>query len=111
MNEHIGQIYHPLDGWKETDAPTTWTREIIAARIIEACKVIATDASAYPRVGNGWPEIVREWSDYIGRGVRRGRNFWRGRHNGESRQKTEIRRSLSMRTAETDDDGRANRGG
>jgi len=76
MNEHIGQIYHPLDGWKDADAPTTWTREIIAARIIEACKVIATDASAYPRVGNGWPEIVREWSDYIGRGSEQRSDVW-----------------------------------
>lgn len=69
-------IYHPLDGWKEVEAPTRWEREIVAARIIEACLVIASEPAVTRSPGNGWPAIVRDWNDFIGRGSDHRQDVW-----------------------------------
>lgn len=61
-------MWHPLDGIVQVEAPTKWSREIVAGRLVESCKVIASSYSPIRSPSNGWPAILREWTDFVGRG-------------------------------------------
>lgn len=69
-------IYHPLNGFVHADAPTRWTREIVAARVVEACIVISATTPPERSPGNGWPSIVRDFQDMIGRGDEARSEVW-----------------------------------
>lgn len=48
----------------ETGIPATWTPEHVAARLVEAFRIVARDPHVGPRQhANGWPEYLREFGD------------------------------------------------
>jgi hypothetical protein len=63
-----GELSHPIHGVIRSGAPVRWEPEIVLGRMVEACLVMAATASPIRSPGNGWPEMMREWADYLGRG-------------------------------------------
>jgi hypothetical protein len=58
-------IYHPFNHNAKAEAPTKWCEEIVAARMIEGCKVVAAITVGNRSPSNGWPQILRDFSDRI----------------------------------------------
>lgn len=69
-------IWHPLEGKVRVAVPTSWTPEMVAARILESTKVVSTTIPPNRSMGNGWPAIMREWDDYLGRGDEQRGEVW-----------------------------------
>jgi len=61
----LQDIYHPFNSNAKAEAPTKWSEALVAARMIEGCKVVAAITAGNRSPSNGWPQILREFSDRI----------------------------------------------
>lgn len=68
--------HHVEQRFIEVEAPTSWSPELVAARLIEAAKVAASTSHPVRSPGSGWPAILREYEDLIGRGAEARAEVW-----------------------------------
>jgi len=70
-------FHHTFHGFIQAERPTRWESAIVFARLVESAKIIAhTTSRSRQGFGSGWPEVMQEYSDHLGRGSEARAEVW-----------------------------------